>query len=105
MAPLMAVSPDVLCLRCRARIPEAGAQRLCPACVTLLMDSDHRDSAARFAAGDRVQIIQGVFAGQAAEVVEIQEDGVVRARCSIMKIPLEMVFLPWQLLREGQKTI
>ncbi|MEK7465864.1 MAG: KOW motif-containing protein [Planctomycetota bacterium] len=90
---------EILCSRCRARIPEAGPQRLCSRCVAELMKSDHREEAKGFLPGDHVQIIQGVFAGQSAVVVSADEDGVVRARSVIMKIPLEVEFLPWQLAR------
>jgi transcription antitermination factor NusG len=67
------------------------------------MKSDHRQDAKGFMPGDRVQIIQGVFAGQSAVVVSADEDGVVRARSLIMKIPLEVEFLPWQLSRDGAR--
>lgn len=90
---------DALCSRCQSRMPEAGPQRLCPACVSQLMKSDHRDTSRNFAPGDRVQIIQGVFAGQAAVVISVEEDGIVRARSMIMNIPLEVEYLPWQLLK------
>jgi hypothetical protein len=88
---------ETICLRCRGRIQEAGAQRLCVPCVNELMKSDHREAAKAFAPGDAVQIVQGVFAGQTATVVSIEEDGVVRARSKIMNIPLEIEYLPWQL--------
>ncbi len=94
---------DIFCSRCRARIPDAGPQRLCSACVSELMKSDHRETARVFAPGDRVQIIQGVFAGQSAEVVSVEEDGVVRARSVIMNIPLEVEYLPWQLTLDAKR--
>ena len=49
-----------------------------------------------------MQIVQGVFAGQNAVVQSTDEDGVVRARSNIMNIPLEVEYLPWQLMKEGQ---
>lgn len=82
---------------------DAGPQRLCPACVSELMRSDHREAARGFATGDRVLVVQGVFAGQQAEVVSVEEDGIVRARSTIMNIPLEVDYLPWQLAREGRR--
>lgn len=82
---------------------DAGSQRLCPACVSELMRSDHREAARAFAPGDRVLVIQGVFAGQQAEVVAVEEDGIVRARSSIMNIPLEVEYLPWQLSQDGRR--
>ena len=91
---------DAFCARCRSRIPDAGPQRLCSACVAALMKSDHRETAKEFSPGDTVQIIQGVFAGQTAVVVSVEEDGVVRARSRIMNIPLEVEYLPWQLTRD-----
>ena len=81
---------------------EAGPQRLCASCVSELMRSDPRESAREFAPGDRVLVVQGVFAGQRAEVVAVEEDGIVRARSSIMNIPLEVDYLPWQLSRDGR---
>jgi transcription antitermination factor NusG len=66
------------------------------------MRSDHRETAQSFVPGDRVQIIQGVFAGQSAEVISVEEDGVVRARSVIMNIPLEVEYLPWQLSRDAK---
>ena len=81
--------PETLCLRCRTRIPEPGAQRLCVGCVSELMKSDHRTAARSFAVGDRVHIVQGVFAGQGAVVVSIEEDGVIRGKSNIMNIPLK----------------
>lgn len=92
---------DTLCTRCRSRIPDAGPQRLCHSCVADLMKSDHRESARAFGPGDRVQIIQGVFAGQTATVMSVDEDGVVRAKSVVMNIPLEVEYLPWQLVRYG----
>ncbi|MBI2919645.1 MAG: hypothetical protein HYY18_01020 [Planctomycetes bacterium] len=99
----MPTLPDTFCLRCRSRIPEAGAQRLCAACVSELMKSDHRTAAREFAIGDQVQIVQGVFAGQGAVVASIEEDGVIRAKSCIMNIPLEVEYLPWQLLKDGER--
>lgn len=99
----MPATQDSLCLRCRTRIPEAGSQLLCVGCVSELMKSDHRTAAQGFAVGDRVQIVQGVFAGQGAVVVSIEEDGVIRGKSNIMNIPLEVEYLPWQLLKEGER--
>lgn len=99
----MKLVQDTFCSRCRARIPDAGPQRLCSPCVAELMKSDHRETAQTFTPGDRVQIIQGVFAGQSAEVVAVEEDGVVRARSVIMNIPLEVEYLPWQLSLDGRR--
>jgi transcription antitermination factor NusG len=97
----MPPTTEVFCSRCRARIHDAGPQRLCSPCVAELMKSDHRESARHFSPGDRVSIIQGVFAGQSAVVVSSDEAGVVKARSVIMKIPLEVEYLPWQLARDG----
>ena len=94
---------EVSCSRCRARIVDAGPQRLCSRCVAELMKSDHREAAKQFMPGDHVNIIQGVFAGQSAVVVSSDEDGVVRARSMIMKIPLEVEYLPWQLSRDDNR--
>lgn len=67
------------------------------------MKSDHRDAARAFSPGERVQIIQGVFAGQTAVVVSVEEDGVVRAKSMIMNIPLEVEYLPWQLAKDFRR--
>ncbi|MCE9584369.1 MAG: KOW motif-containing protein [Planctomycetes bacterium] len=99
----MSPPAESLCSRCRSRIWDAGPQRLCSACVSELMKSDHREPARAFAPGDRVQIIQGVFAGQTAVVISVEEDGVVRARSMIMNIPLEVEYLPWQLLKDFRR--
>ncbi|KAF0244704.1 MAG: hypothetical protein FD180_2296 [Planctomycetota bacterium] len=99
----MPILTEAFCSRCRSRIPEAGPQRLCGRCVAELMKSDHREAAKGFVPGDRVHIIQGVFAGQVAIVVSADEDGVVRARSTIMNIPLEVEYLPWQLARDGER--
>ena len=99
----MARSPDSICFRCRARIPEAGSQRLCAECVAQLMAGDVVEMARFFLAGDRVQIIQGIFAGQAATVVDVLANGNVLAKSMIMNIPLEVEYLPWQIVKDGQR--
>ncbi|NUN50644.1 MAG: hypothetical protein HUU15_17675 [Candidatus Brocadiae bacterium] len=87
---------EVRCRRCQFRMSNPGAQRLCTGCVTELSRAEDPALARAFAAGDRVTVIQGVFAGHDMTVTHVGEY-LVRARSVIMQIPLEIDFLPWQL--------
>lgn len=96
----MARLSDALCVRCRARPVESAAVRVCGACSSELRAQDPLVLAAGFQPGDRVVVVDGVFAGHEATVVGSDGSGLVMARAVIMRIPLEVEFLPWQLVKE-----